>query len=1158
VKGSELQPRAEADGTLPRRTEGGRRPDRAAERSEPPGDYAQSLQRGRKHQEAGRLVDALICYRRALRSNPRGEDARCLLGEVLHELGRHEDARAEWRAGLELDGGSSALLLRLARSASQAGEHGEAIEAYRRILAANPQHRGVALALAMSRIAHGDEGGYRDLRALLREGAPFRLWGELARALTSAPPSPERAALLLNIAATRADAMPPLMIALAAEEIIAAGDPGAAGALLVRAEPHRAAIEDPETLRRLALVAATTGSPGEWAERYARRCVALAAGSLPLLWPRRTAGVELRVAYLVAGTTTLEIGGVDIALETYLREIVAAHQQGRVAATAFVLGERPPFDLAAACGPDVPVVLLGTAPDAALARAIAEADADALIDLVGLASPVGPVLAQQPARTLWTYVELANANVAPLVTGRLAPPGGADAASLAEHRLELEHTLFETCAAAPWFSDLGGRSASELSADWRGAVAAHRGGDLNAALAGYRSVLAEQPGYAPGQYLLGSLLRDRGDRGEAGRAFKAAVDAAPGYADARAALAEVLRDDRLPSLAANLCEDGLRMAPNEVSLWRALGLARLAQHEGRAARRAFLRALKLEPMHAMTNYNDGVAMQMMGASGRALRSYERALALDPGLVAADFNIGIVFREQGRMDKAIAAFESVLARDPRNVAAHKAVCETLQAERRLDAWFAAFDRFEAACPTAFPLLIVALEACQYRADFARLDQYLARLGRDEFQASSETELADCLEELLHLLLYFDIEPEMLFGLYKAYDMVASRVYGAPVALRAERRAGRIRVGYLSGDLRNHVMGKMMWPAVERHDRGRFELFFYSLSSARDAWTERYRALADRFEVVAELSEAEAVERIAGDDLDILVDLATHTHGSKPGILARKPARVQITHVASAGVVGLSAIDFKLTDAHADVPESQAFQLERLLPMAGCVYPYRVVPPAPAHPFQRDRMGLAPDAVVIGAFVNPLKMSRRCLALWREVLERIPKAILAISPMSPERLVIYERLFAAAGIAQARVAVVPQGRDDAENQARYSLVDFVLDPLPYGGVNGTIEALAMGVPVVTLVGRAHSERSSYSILTNVGAAHTVATSGREYVDIAVRLATDAGFAAEVRAAIGAGVERSPLTDMDAHTRNLEQAYVEALQQRFPAALADAANG
>src|SRR4030095_10001258 len=102
-----------------------------------------------------------------------------------------------------------------------------------------------------------------------------------------------------------------------------------------------------------------------------------------------------------------------------------------------------------------------------------------------------------------------------------------------------------------------------------------------------------------------------------------------------------------------------------------------------------------------------------------------------------------------------------------------------------------------------------------------------------------------------------------------------------------------------------------------------------------WTQRFETFADRFEVIADSSEREAADRIAAADLDLLVDLCTHTKGAQPGILARKPARVQLTHVASAGTVGLAAIDFKLTDRFADVPENQPWQLETLLPMEGCV-------------------------------------------------------------------------------------------------------------------------------------------------------------------------------------------------------------------------------
>jgi len=353
----------------------------------------------------------------------------------------------------------------------------------------------------------------------------------------------------------------------------------------------------------------------------------------------------------------------------------------------------------------------------------------------------------------------------------------------------------------------------------------------------------------------------------------------------------------------------------------------------------------------------------------------------------------------------------------------------------------------------------------------------------------------------------------------------------------------------------VMGKMMHEAISRHDRARFDVRLYSLSRERDGWTERFEHAADAFTVVAGMTERAAADVIARDDLDLLVDLSTHTRGARPGIVAAKPARVTITHVASAGIAGLSSVDFRLTDALCDVPDDPPRPSEALLPMAGCVYPYRHVDPAVAPAMTREALGIARDAVVVGAFVTGMKLSRRCLALWREVLQRIPGARLAFSPLNPAQQPLYAGLAQAGGIAAERLVFVPQGANDGANQARYCIVDFVLDPMPYGGVNGTLEALDMGVPVVTLVGRRHAERTTYSILANLGVRQTVADSGKHYVDVAVRLATDAAFMREVRAAIRAGLVDSPLTDMDGHARNLERAYCNALALRAPDALAAA---
>jgi predicted O-linked N-acetylglucosamine transferase (SPINDLY family) len=450
-------------------------------------------------------------------------------------------------------------------------------------------------------------------------------------------------------------------------------------------------------------------------------------------------------------------------------------------------------------------------------------------------------------------------------------------------------------------------------------------------------------------------------------------------------------------------------------------------------------------------------------------------------------------------------------------------------------------------------VLALEVCAYRADFARLARYLDGLREGRYTTDDASETLDALQQLVYLLHFFDIEPELLLRYARTHDALATKIYGSPAPRRAERRAGRPRIGYLSGDFRNHVMGKMMFEALRHHDRERFEVTGYSTSDTPDEWTPRFEAVFERFVTLATSSDEAAAQRIADDDLDVLVDLSTHTKGARPGILARKPARVQITHVASAGTLAMSAIDFKLTDRYADIQDAGGAAIEPLLAMEGCVYPYRHTAPAASAAYTREALGIPRDAMVVGAFFSPLKLSQRCLALWRDIFAALPNAVLAVSPLNPALRGVFQHLAGVAGIGAKRLVFLPQGHDDAENQARYRVVDFVLDPMPYGGVNGTLEALDMNVPVVTLVGKRHAERTSYSILANLGVTETIAHSGTDYVALAVRLASDPAFMRGVRERIAAGIAHSTLTDMPAHTRHLEAAYVKALQARAPEALA-----
>jgi predicted O-linked N-acetylglucosamine transferase (SPINDLY family) len=1101
--------------------------------------YKEWLARGRVHQREGRAVDAMICYRRAAHSVPRAADPRYYLGEVLWQLGRTADARAAWHETTVLSPQHIAARQALAEASLVAGDLSAAKAAADAVLAKRPadlRANTISALAALDQTANGDE---RDraaaaLARLMPQAAavlevPYAA-ATLGRALSRLPATPGRVALVASLVQV-ADRLPPALLAAVV--------PALPRAVVERAIRERALRADEiDGLRSLAqalVIAGDDALGAAAAERYSGLCVQAFAPQLPVLWPRRTAGAALRVALLVS---TMEPDGIALA-----GDVLARLDPATIDLTMLAAGDEGAVRAAIAKTPfaQAPFATMPALPDIASARAIAARDPDLLLDLAGFAYASGPLLAARPARAIWTHVVATPHPVTPLVD-RIGIGDGAAWAS--------DITAYRSAAIRSASSSV---TAIELAARWDAAVAAHGNREYPAARDGYARVLAEQPGYVPALYLGGVLERDTGDSTAAAAKFEAALALAPDDHDSRVAAAQIALARQDADAAREHALAGLGRQPQHAGLLRVLGHAELARREGQAAVNAFAAAISADPFDGETHYNYGVALQMVNHLADAARAYQRALAFKPDLVDADFNLAIIFDRLGEIDAAVKALEHVLERQPTRAEAHRTLLDVLSGANRGDEWLRAFRRFEARCPSALGLVANALEAYQYQGDFATVDSYLQRLERDEFKPANELDLVDTLEQLLYLTLFFDLDPAARLSLYTTYDKAAQHVYGAPLPRRAERAPGRLRLGYLSADLRNHVMGKMVYEAVRHHDRKRFDIVFYSTSGEADTVTAGFKALDDRFVSLADLPDAEAVRRIAADDLDLLVDLSTHTKGARPAIVARKPARVQITHVASAGALGLSAVDFKLTDRFADPPANADWHLEALLPMAGCVYPFRHIAPATDHPFHRAALGIAPDAIVIGAFVSPLKLSRRTLALWREVLERVPRARLAFSPSAPWLRDFYPRLLKAAGIDEARAVMLPQGRDDAENQARYTLVDLVLDPMPFGGVNGVLEPLDMGVPVVTLCGRSHGERSAYSILSNLGVTATVAQTGREYTDIAVRLADDAAFMRDVRAQIQAGLAQSPLVDMVAHTRNLESAYIAALADKAPDVLA-----
>jgi predicted O-linked N-acetylglucosamine transferase (SPINDLY family) len=431
----------------------------------------------------------------------------------------------------------------------------------------------------------------------------------------------------------------------------------------------------------------------------------------------------------------------------------------------------------------------------------------------------------------------------------------------------------------------------------------------------------------------------------------------------------------------------------------------------------------------------------------------------------------------------------------------------------------------------------------QGDAAREGRLLRQVRALEFGSGDLVTLAGFLMRLQ----YFDVAREDFKRLYDTYDrLMRQKVAGAGPLAAPVRRPGRMRVGYLSADFRQHVMGRLMREVIGAHDRDRYAIHLYSLvpAAAADATTGRFRALADRFVDLPPGSDFDAARAIAADDCDVLVDLMGHTTHSRPGILALKPARRIVTHLGSHGALGLSQVDFKLTDRHADVADAGLFQVERPLPMASCVLPFCRAVRGAAPPPSRAALGVAPDALVLGEFVTVQKLSPRCLGLWRAVLARAPRAVLLFSPSAESDRAGFRRQLAGHGIPPARVAFVARGADESSDAARYGVVDLVLDTLPYTGGDATLAALDAGVPVVTLAGTRHAERMGASILLHAGLPELVASSEADYVELAAGLATDPAWRARIAATVAERFGAAAAAFPARYTRDLEAALDAAI--------------
>jgi predicted O-linked N-acetylglucosamine transferase (SPINDLY family) len=765
----------------------------------------------------------------------------------------------------------------------------------------------------------------------------------------------------------------------------------------------------------------------------------------------------------------------------------------------------------------------------------------------------------------------------------------------------------DTATAAGICREMLGRAPDNPQLLYLNAVCEHQAGRFDEAEQYFRKAIERDEG-EPGYHLgLGRNYKEQGRLEEAAACYRAALGLAPDSLEAIVSLGVSLwRSGRMEE-AVELLSRAQERHPDSFEVAANLGNARFNAGGHAEALDAYQRALALRPDSADAHNNIGRALLALEKKDEAKVHFERVLSIKPDHAEALYNVGTLQLAAGDVDAAAQSFARAVEQNANYVDGYIALSKVLYDVGAFDEalnYLAIANRIRPAEPEAhiwrglvlrergdFPAALEAFErvaalkpdspeghallggtywilgehekAARAAADAMKCDaqhppvltlqgnlslltgQVRQALGWYEKAVAVDPGYVDAFDNLLFVSNYDDeVDAEQLFRRHREWG---EKVIDFPQVKQdggARQNNGRIRIGFVSPDFRNHSVAFFVEPIFANLDRARFELFLYSSDRRVDTTTRRLSDYAAQWTSITALGDDPAAELIAKDRIDVLIDLAGHTAGNRLGVFARRPAPVQATYLGYPTTTGLTTVQYRLTDPVVDPEGAENLNTEQPVRLPASYFCY--APPADA-PAVGPLPAATGDGITFGSFNNLAKIGPTAIGHWARTLKAVPGSRLLIKNRGVMNESVQREItaaFEAAGIDGGRVFFMGWEGSTESHLASYGRVDIALDTYPYNGATTTCEALWMGVPVVTLCGPMHASRMGASILGAAGLAQFVAQDEAGFVDIAAGLAGETAALANLRAQLRAQIADSALMAHAKFTRAFEAAMTGLL--------------
>lgn len=627
------------------------------------------------------------------------------------------------------------------------------------------------------------------------------------------------------------------------------------------------------------------------------------------------------------------------------------------------------------------------------------------------------------------------------------------------------------------------------------------------ALTPLQKSVERSPGEVDAHNNLGITLKDLGRLDEAEASYRRALQINPDYAEAHYNLGNLLKDlERLDESEASY-RQALALKPDWAVAYNNLGAILQDLNRLDESAENLRLALRIKPDYAEAHYNLGKTLLNLRKLDQAVASFCRARELNPKHAETHAKLGDTFKELSWLDEAEASYRKALEINPDSILTQCALGNVLYELNRLDEAMSIYRQVLDSQP----------DIAVIRSNLLFFHNLLANRPPSHYLAEARQ-----------------------YGQITA-DKVTTRFTEWSCAMQPER----LRIGFVSADLKNHPVGYFLESLLNHLDPNTVELIAYPASRKSDGLTARIKPRFSAWKPIVDLTDEDAARLIHSDGIHVLIDLSGHTLGNRLPVFSWKPAPVQVSWLGYFATTGVREIDYLLGDRHVSPADEENHFTEKIWQLPDSYLCFTEpdidldVAPLPA---------LSTGSITFGCFNNLTKMNDAVVAVWASILAAVPESRLFLKTMlmkdSSTRKVTLER-FSRHGIPAERL-ILESASPRAELLAAYHRVDIALDPFPYPGGTTSVESLWMGVPVITKRGDRFLSHVGETIAHNAGLPDWVAVDDDDYIAKAVAHAADLNQLGTLRAGLRQQVLASPLLDAPRFARHFEEAILEIWKQ------------